>query len=334
MSKPGQGQTEPDKPAESKLEGDKSGSDRQKAVERVVTGLAGAAFEGLETVEGGVAALWNLNKAVLRTAGRAAEPLRKPLDALGVTELVQRPVEAITQNVEETVTRLEEKGRAGLAQTGQITIEAIGGTVDAVLVYLTDNPKVDALIAAQVERLLPLLARHPAVEDLVRKKVAAILPTLKDDPQVQALIQAQAAAYLANAQKTLDPTLQGLIRQQGDAYIDYLNAHPTAVQTLVQGQSMNLANEVMNEVRERSVTADSLAEMIVRRVLGRKTRTELPPPPAEVQRRAETSRLPSDFFVAAVPSTEPVPQLAPPAQPAEDTTQPELRQFGRSNGHA
>lgn len=349
MNKPGQGKAEPgkpahDKPAQDKPEDAKAGLDRQKTVERVVTGLAGAAFEGLETVEGGVAALWNLNKAVLRTAGKVTEPLRKPLDALGVTELVGRPVEAIAHNVEETVARLEEKGRVGLAQTGQITVEAIGstvgGTVDAVLAYLTSNPRVDALISAQVERLLPLLASHPAVEDLVRKKVAAILPQLKEDPDVRALIQAQAAAYLANAQKTLDPTLQGLIRQQGDAYIDYLNAHPTAVQTLVQGQSMNLANEVMNEVRERSVTADSLAELIARRLLGRKQRADLPPPPVEVQRRAETSRIPSDFFVAPTPTIEPAPQLAPPtpeaqlAPLAEDSAQPELRQFGRSNGHA
>lgn len=340
MSKPGQGQAEQDKPPQEKQEGDRGGADRQQAVERVVTGLAGVAFEGLETVEGGVAALWNLNKAVLRTAGKVTEPLRKPLDALGVTDLVQRPAEAIAQNVEETVARLEEKGRAGLAQTGQLTVEAIGGTVDAVIAYLTDNPRVEALIGAQVERLLPLLADHPAVAALVHKQVAKVLPALKDDPVIRELIRTQAAAYLAELQTNLDPTLQGLIRQQGDAYIDYLNAHPTAVQTLVQGQSMNLANEVMNEVRERSVTADSLAEMIVRRVLGRKARTELPPPPTEVQRRAETSRIPSDFFVAPTPPTEPAPQLASPTQPAQlappadDTAQPELRQFGRSNGHA
>ena len=342
MNTPGPGQPEPGKPTQARPEDVKAGSDRHKTVERVVTGLAGAAFEGLETVEGGVAALWNLNKAVLRTAGKATEPLRKPLDALGVTDLVQRPVEAIAQNLEERVAYLEEKGRAGLEQTGQLTIEAVGGTVDAVLTYLTDNPRVDALISAQLERLLPLLADHPAVEDLVRKKVAAVLPALKDDPDVQALIQAQAAAYLANVQRTLDPTLQGLIRQQGDDYIDYLNAHPTAVQTLVQGQSMNLANEVMNEVREHTVTADTVAEMIVRRILGRKQRGDLPQPPPEVQRRAETARLPSDFFAGPTPdpnqpvqqlTTAPQPQLPPPAAGRQDSSEPTV-QPARSNGHA
>jgi hypothetical protein len=80
----------------------------QKMIERTVTGLAGAAFEGIEAVGGGITALWNFNKSVLNTVGQATEPLRKPLDALGVTELVQRPVEAVAHNVEETVARMEQ----------------------------------------------------------------------------------------------------------------------------------------------------------------------------------------------------------------------------------
>lgn len=301
--------------------------DNRAAVERAVAGLAGVAFEGMEAVGGGLTALWNFNKGVLHTVEQVAEPLRKPLDALGVTQLVQRPVEALAQNVEETVTRLEEKGREGLVQTGLVTVEAIGGTVDAVIAYLTNNPKVEQLISAQIERVLPLLAENHAVMELVRRQVALILPTLQNEPAIQELIRAQAASYLATLGTTLDPALQALIRQQGDAYIDYLNAHPAAVKTLVQGQSMSLANEVMNEVRERTVTADSVAEMIVRRVLGRKQRDELAPPPPEVQRRAETSRLPSDFFVSASPSTPqgPVQQL---------TVQESTQQQPRSNGHA
>lgn len=301
------------------------GQDNRAAIERTVAGLAGAAFEGMETVGGGIAALWNFNKGVLRTVEQATEPLRKPLDSLGVTQLVQRPMEALAQNVEGTVARLEEKGREGLAQTGLFTVEAIGGTVDAVVTYLADNPKVEQLISAQIEKVLPLLADHPAVKELVHRQVVHILPALKDDPAIQELIRAQATAYLTSLQGALDPSLQALIRQQGDAYIDYLNAHPTAVQTLVQGQSMSLANDVMNEVRERTVTADSVAEMIIRRLLGRKQRTDLPPPPPEVQRRAETSRLPSDFFVAASPN---------PQQPVQQLTVQEAVDQPRSNGHA
>jgi hypothetical protein len=46
-------------------------------------------------------------------------------------------------------------------------------------------------------------------------------------------------------------------------------------------------------------------------VLGRKQREQLPPPPPEVQRRAEAARLPSDFVDAA---QLPAPQAAEPSR--------------------
>ena len=65
--------------------------------------------------------------------------------------------------------------------------------------------------------------------------------------------------------------------------------------TFVPPSFTGMTTEIMNEVRERAVTADSTIEMIVRRILGRKQREELPLPPPEVQRRADVARLPSDF---------------------------------------
>ena len=41
---------------------DNQEQNNQRGVERVVTGLAGAAFEGLETVESGISALWKFEK--------------------------------------------------------------------------------------------------------------------------------------------------------------------------------------------------------------------------------------------------------------------------------
>ncbi len=274
-----------------------------ETVERVVSGLAGAAFEGLENVNNGISALWNFNKSVLHTAGEITAPLRRPLDVLGVSEFVRQPVEAVVTNVEERVAQLEEKGRAGLAQTSSFTIQTISGTIDAIIEYLRTNPQVDKLIHDKIDQVLPLLANNVEVQKLVRKQVDAILPTLAGDPTIQQLIQTQATLYLATLQGTLDANLQGLIRQQGDAYIDYLNANPQSVKNLVQGQSMSLAGEVMDEVRERTVTADSVAEMIVRRILGRKQREQLEPPPPYVQRRAQTARLPSDFVNTPLPSS-------------------------------
>ena len=267
----------------------------KEAVERVVSGLAGAAFEGIETVGNGITALWNFNKSVLNTAGQITEPLLKPLDALGVTEMVRRPVDAVVTGVEDRVTQLEERGREGLTQTGSFTIVAISDTIDAVLDYISTHPQVDKMITDKLDKFLPMLSENVAVQKLVRKQVDAILPTLIKDPTIQLLIQEQANTYLDSLSTTLNPKLQALIRQQGDDYITYLNAHPEQVQNLVQGQTIGMTTEIMNEVRERAVTADSTIEMIVRRILGRKQREELPLPPPEVQRRADVARLPSDF---------------------------------------
>jgi hypothetical protein len=123
--------------------------------------------------------------------------------------------------------------------------------------------------------------------------MAAILPTLGDDEQVRRLIRAQVADYMVYLNEHPEQ-VQALIRSQGDAYIDYLNAHPAAVQTLLQGQSLSLAAQVRDEVRERTVTADDVVDMLVRRLLRLKPREELPPPPVDVRGRAETGRLPAD----------------------------------------
>lgn len=267
----------------------------KETVERVVSGLAGAALEGIETVGNGISAIWNFNKSVLNTAGQITEPLMKPLDALGVTEMVRRPVDAVVTNVEVRVAQLEVKGREGLTQTGSFTILAISDTIDAVLDYISTHPQVDKLITDKLDKFLPLLSDSPAVQRLVRTQVDAILPSLADDPRIQEVIRKQAGAYIAVLGKTVDPNVQALIRLNGDDYITYLNAHPEQVQNLIQGQTIGMTTEIMNEVRERAVTADSTIEMIVRRILGRKQRDELPLPPPEVQRHADVARLPSDF---------------------------------------
>lgn len=59
------------------------------------------------------------------------------------------------------------------------------------------------------------------------------------------------------------------------------------LQDLVTRQGISLAGEARDEVRERTVTADNLMEGIVRRILRRPPRRELPAPPPEVQRWAK-----------------------------------------------
>jgi len=62
------------------------------------------------------------------------------------------------------------------------------------------------------------------------------------------------------------------------------------VQELVQKQGTGLAGEVIEEVRERAVSADTLVERVVRSLLGRTPREQLPEPPAAVRIRAEHIR--------------------------------------------
>jgi hypothetical protein len=62
-----------------------------------------------------------------------------------------------------------------------------------------------------------------------------------------------------------------------DEYIEYLTSNPE-VQELVQKQSTGLANEVIEEVRERTVSADNLLEGIARSLLHRVPRAALPEP--------------------------------------------------------
>lgn len=59
------------------------------------------------------------------------------------------------------------------------------------------------------------------------------------------------------------------------------------VQALVQQQGIGLANEVVKEVRERAVSADTLFERLARSVFKLAPRETLPEPPAAVRIRAE-----------------------------------------------
>ena len=61
-----------------------------------------------------------------------------------------------------------------------------------------------------------------------------------------------------------------------DELLDYL-AHKPEIRDLVQQQSMGMADEMMGELRNRSIAADALAERIARTLLRRPQREALPP---------------------------------------------------------
>ena len=83
-----------------------------------------------------------------------------------------------------------------------------------------------------------------------------------------------------------------------DEFINRLAENPE-LESLITQQSLGLASEARDEVRERTVTADNLVESLVRRVLRRTPRAELPGPPPEVQRWASMTL--EDFKVEKRP---------------------------------
>jgi hypothetical protein len=70
-----------------------------------------------------------------------------------------------------------------------------------------------------------------------------------------------------------------------DDVINYLADKPE-VQDLIAGQTTGLAGEMLDEVRERTVSGDSFLEGIVRSVLRKAPRAELPPPSTEIRQSA------------------------------------------------
>jgi hypothetical protein len=124
--------------------------------------------------------------------------------------------------------------------------------------------------------------------------VNQVVGNLSGNETIDVLVQAVAGNYLAYLQEHPEQ-VESLIRSQGDGYIVYLNKNPESVQALLAGQSTGLAAELVDEVRERTVSADNVFEMIARSILRRTPREELTEPPPEVQKRAERAVLPSDL---------------------------------------
>lgn len=242
----------------------------------------------------GLSAATTMTKGAVKVADVVTKPVRAPLNAMEMPDLVMVPVGVLGARVGSAVDKLDDKGQHVLDRGADFALLPISGTIDAVIDYLTDHPAIDRLIQVQLDRVLPLLAHNPAVLDLVLRQVDQVLPALADNPQIQDLVKIQAGAYIAYLNEHPD-VLDDLIRLHGDEYINYLNQYPAAVQALVQGQSLSMASEVRDEMRERMVTADSIAGTVVRNLLRRPSLDEIPSPPEDVRRRAEYGRLPSDY---------------------------------------
>jgi hypothetical protein len=145
-----------------------------------------------------------------------------------------------------------------------------------------------------VERVVSYLSTNPSVEKLVKDQIELLAKESPELPQINILVRVLADNYITYLNENPDQVKQ-LIRSQGDEYIDHLMENPKPVQELVQGQSVSMVSEITDQVRERLVTVDSTLEVLARALFRRRPRSELPPPPVEVQARANQARNPEDY---------------------------------------
>ncbi len=165
-------------------------------------------------------------------------------------------LEGIAARGEKRFERFVRTGRAEEPRSRQLAGEVTGLLMEDIVHYAGENPGVKALVDAQVDRLMPSLVTDATIQELLVVQLGAWTAGLSKRPE------------------SLDP----LVQQVGDRYIAYLNEHPEDVQNLVQGQAASMASEVRDNVRTITVTGDTVLETVVRGLLRRTPRENLPPP--------------------------------------------------------
>lgn len=106
----------------------------------------------------------------------------------------------------------------------------------------------------------------------------------RGEAEVQRLVELGRAEELHSRQ-----LVKTAARVSVDTSLHQVATNPE-IREMVQQHSTSLANEMVEEVRERAVSADTLVERIARSLLGRTPREQLPDPPAAVRIRAEHMR--------------------------------------------
>lgn len=182
-------------------------------------------------------------------AGKGLTPVRRLFGARAFSPLQSR-FDSLVRRGEETVETLAGAGRTEATRSRQMARDLTKDLVATTATGFADNPGINQVIQGQIELLLQDLPAQARVDALVQALVANYMLYLQEHPE----------------------QVEGLVRSQADIYIDHLSENPEQVQILVQGQSVGLVEEVGDEVRERLVTADSLAEMLLRRILRRPQR--------------------------------------------------------------
>lgn len=171
-----------------------------------------------------------------------------------------------------------ERGEAGPAR-GLAGLEA--RIADALVTRLVESRFSEALMqqvlaalteSRDVERLVTHLLRQPGVnatvDGIVDRQLERVVEELRRSEAVRELVREQADAYLRELVAHPE-TVQELVRQQVDVYLQHLTANPEPVRQLIHDQSRGMLRDVQSTVRARAFVADDALDAWVGRFLGR-----------------------------------------------------------------
>ncbi len=136
-------------------------------------------------------------------------------------------------------------------------------------------PGLDELIDLVVARV----TESAAAERLVDKFVAYLTRNENVDRLVEAYTD-----HVIHKLETSD-RLTEVVRRETNRYLAYLEDHPELIEALVEEQSYSVAGSMSGTIRRRTVAADNAIEAVIRRILRRRPRKDVPAPPPDVRRQ-------------------------------------------------
>lgn len=179
---------------------------------------------------------------------------------------------------------IEAPETAGEQEPPHLEHALVGMVFEAQDSLLAGVEKVDSLAQAVIRLSAPWL--RPIQRSWPVRSLTRQVDRLAERGEAQVMRWAERGQVEARQSRRLAETA---ITESVESGIEHLTTNPE-VQELVQTQSTGLANEVLEEIRERTVSADSFLEGIARQVMKRTPRQQLPEPSNEVLERAARSR--------------------------------------------
>ncbi len=249
--------------------------DEMSSAERIRYASLGLTVEATQRTR---SVLDRLGQRALKTGERWQRVIR-PIADNPIMRPARQRYEDLVARGEETVQRWIETGRFEEAHGRAMARSTTSEIIDRVVGHLEYNETTQGLIRAQADAYLAFLVENPEpVRELINNEVGAFLGELEGDPeQLDGLVQEVADRYI-NYIRANPALIQALIEEQADVYLDHLQENPEHVQALIQDQSIGMAGEMMDEVRVRTVTVDTLMERLARGVLRRQPVSTSAPP--------------------------------------------------------